>query len=53
MNRARELLLETDISISLIAHSVGYCDSLLFSKMFSKHFSISPKKYRMENSQTV
>lgn len=46
MERAKTLLLETDISISTVALSVGYDDALLFSKMFSKEFSLSPKKYR-------
>ena len=46
MERAKELLSKTDISINLIANSVGYDDALLFSKMFKKYFSVSPKKYR-------
>ena len=49
MERAKTLLLETDISISTVALSVGYDDALLFSKMFSKHFSLSPQKYRKQN----
>lgn len=50
MDRARELLIETDISISTVAHSIGYDDALLFSKQFSKQFSVSPRKYRQQNS---
>ena len=46
MERAKKLLTETDTSISVIAGSVGYDDSLLFSKMFKKYYSVSPKKYR-------
>ena len=49
MERARTLLLETDISVSTVALSAGYDDALLFSKMFSKHFSLSPQKYRQQN----
>ncbi len=48
MARAKELLVGTDTSITLIANSVGYDDSLLFSKMFKKYYSVSPKKYRMD-----
>ena len=48
MDRARTLLLETDVSISTVALSVGYEDALLFSKMFSKRFSLSPQKYRQQ-----
>ncbi len=46
MKRAKELLKETNMPVNLIAHSGGYDDALLFSKMFSKYFGISPKKYR-------
>lgn len=46
MDRACELLLKTDMSILLIAYSVGYDDQLLFSRMFSKRFGVSPKNFR-------
>ena len=46
MERAKELLSETDAPITLIANSVGYDDSLLFSNMFKKYYFVSPKKYR-------
>ena len=48
MERARELLKESKMSITLIAYSVGYEDSLLFSKMFSRYFGVSPKIYRQK-----
>ena len=32
--------------VAEVANKVGYSDSLLFSKTFSKHFSISPLSYR-------
>lgn len=43
------LLKTTKLPIGEVANSVGYSDSLLFSKTFSKHFSMSPLHYR--NSQ--
>ena len=46
MQRAKFLLTNTEESITLIAHSVGYDDALLFSKMFTKYYSISPQAYR-------
>ena len=46
MERAKALLSETDAPITLIANSVGYDDSLLFSNMFKKYYFVSPKKYR-------
>ena len=45
MNRAAELLLG-DYSVTEIAAAVGYNDVLQFSKMFSRHFGISPTKYK-------
>lgn len=44
--KATLLLKSTKLPIGEVASSVGYSDSLLFSKTFSKHFSISPLNYR-------
>ena len=49
MNKARYLLKRTDLSISKIAETIGYTDSLYFSKLFKKHVGCSPKKYREMN----
>ncbi|QGQ98040.1 AraC family transcriptional regulator [Paenibacillus psychroresistens] len=46
MNRAKELLLNQDLTIGDISRSVGYTDPLLFSKMFKKINRVSPKAYR-------
>lgn len=46
MYKSSLLLKETNLSIAEIANKVGYTDPLLFSKIFSKHFSISASKYR-------
>lgn len=46
INRAKELLIETEMSITEIADSVGYSDVLVFSKAFSAKENMSPKKYR-------
>ena len=47
INYAKKLLIETDMSITEIANSVGYNDILAFSKMFSSKEKISPQKYRI------
>ncbi len=47
MNHAKKLLIETDMSITEIANSVGYTDVLAFSKAFSSKEKVSPQKYRM------
>lgn len=46
MNRAAELLRNPSLSVSEVAHSVGYTDPLLFSKMFKRVTGISPKGSR-------
>ena len=46
MYKATLLLKSTKLPIGEVANSLGYSDSLLFSKTFSKHFSMSPLNYR-------
>ena len=46
MYKATLLLKNTRIPIGEVASKVGYSDSLLFSKTFSKYFSMSPLNYR-------
>ena len=45
MSRAAQLLHLDDVSISIIAQSVGYSDPFAFSKAFRKHYGISPSMY--------
>lgn len=46
MYKATLLLKNTKLPIGEVASEVGYSDSLLFSKSFSKYFSMSPLNYR-------
>ena len=46
INKAKELLVETNLSISQIAVQVGYQDLYYFSKKFKKIIGISPQKFR-------
>ncbi|WP_304681180.1 AraC family transcriptional regulator [uncultured Clostridium sp.] len=46
MYKATLLLKSTKLPIGEVANKVGYTDSLLFSKTFSKYFSMSPLNYR-------
>lgn len=48
IRKAKELLLETRDSISYISQSVGFSDSLSFSKFFKKETGLSPLHYRKE-----
>ena len=46
MDNAKELLKNTNLSISEIAYSAGYSDSSYFSALFRKSISLSPREYR-------
>lgn len=46
LDRAKLMLVESNMSISEIAFNVGFDDALYFSKFFKKKIGVSPKKYR-------
>ncbi len=46
MHKAANLLITSTDTIQSISASVGYPDSLAFSKSFKKKFGLSPKNYR-------
>ena len=46
INKALELMKNTDLSIGDVARSVGYNDPLNFSKIFKQRKKVSPSKYR-------
>lgn len=53
INRAKKLLIETNMSITEIADSVGYSHVLAFSKAFSSKEKVSPQKYRLLTRKTL
>lgn len=46
MNRAKELLRETNLNIAVICEQVGYSDLKHFTKSFKKSTGIKPNEYR-------
>ena len=46
LTQAKQMLCETDLSISQIAISLGFCDVLTFSKFFKQKTGISPTAFR-------
>ncbi len=48
IKKAKEFLMNEELSVGSIAYSVGYSDPLNFSKIFKKKTGVSPKEYRMQ-----
>jgi AraC-like DNA-binding protein len=48
MQHAAHLLRERQFNVSEIARQVGYDDAFHFSKLFKKHYGVSPRKMREE-----
>ena len=46
MNAAKQLVLETDLSIDEISHRVGYENHTFFQRQFLKHFGFDPESLR-------
>lgn len=46
MNRAKELLLGTDLSMKEICSQIGYADPNYFSRIFKKNTGITPTEYK-------
>ena len=46
INRARQLLNETRLSVSEIAHAMGFRDGFYFSRQFRKRCGVAPSAYR-------
>ena len=48
LQRARHLLLHTDMSIGEIAEALGFSDPYYFSRLFKKYEGIAPREYRKQ-----
>jgi len=46
VSRAKELLVESSLSVSQIADALGYCDVFFFSRQFKEQTGRSPQVYR-------
>lgn len=50
MKEAKQLIEQTNYTMTEIAQSVGYPDLFTFSKAFKKMVGVSPKEYRIKQS---
>ncbi len=53
MQRAAQMLRETDLTVSMIAEKVGYSSETTFFQNFRKWFSVTPQQYRTQNKEPV
>jgi len=53
MEKARELLLKSSLTIAEVAEQSGYIDYFYFSKLFKKSFGVSPTAYRKDPTAFV
>lgn len=53
MNRARALLIETDLQISEVAVRCGYTDFTYFTKLFKKNTGMTPTAFRKRAEQNT
>lgn len=49
LERAKALLLETDLTVDQIAQQCGYDNGFYLSRVFTKRLSMNPSTYRKEN----
>ncbi len=52
IRKACSLLKSTDLPIAIISLSVGYEDTLYFSRLFKKKKGVSPSQYRLRKAQS-
>jgi len=48
LDRAKQLLRETDMPIYKISEDVGYADSFYFTRQFGKETGMSPREFRQD-----
>ena len=46
MEKARQLLLNTTLSLNDIASAIGYSERSYFERMFKRYYSVTPYQYR-------
>ena len=53
LEKARDLLEESDFPISVISEMCGFNDALYFSRCFRQHYLSSPRQYRNESRSST
>ena len=53
VKRAKQLLKNTDLTITYIANDCGFFDSSHFEKVFLKHLGVTPSAYRNKYTKSL
>jgi two-component system response regulator YesN len=53
IEKAKELILQTDLKIYEVACSVGYPDQKYFSKVFKEYTGVSAKQFTLEQNSAT
>jgi two-component system response regulator YesN len=53
LEEAKKLLVQTNDKVAAIAERVGYAEANYFSRIFRRHFGMSPSEYRQQRFRTV
>ncbi|MCL2842805.1 MAG: helix-turn-helix domain-containing protein [Oscillospiraceae bacterium] len=51
MKKAKELLMNTNAKISVVAKMVGYKDQNYFSRVFKKYYGVYPSEFKTQNEK--
>ena len=51
INKAKQLLIDENVSINKIAFECGYNDAFYFSRIFKKVTGVTPSEYRKTSQQ--
>ena len=51
LNKAVELMCDTDLPISDIIAAVGYENNSYFHRVFKEHYHMTPRAFRVKNSK--
>ncbi|WP_331769283.1 AraC family transcriptional regulator (plasmid) [Embleya sp. NBC_00888] len=51
IDRAKELLTDTDRPVALVARDVGYPDPAYFTRVFTRHVGVAPSVFRRQQTQ--
>ncbi|BEP28915.1 response regulator transcription factor [Helicovermis profundi] len=53
IDKSKQLLKETDLSMKYIANKIGYRDANYFSRVFKKNIGMNPSEYRNINTKSM